>query len=65
MRHTTINKSYKLQLADLFNVSEDYVSKVLRGVRHNKAITDAYELFIQQEQIAAKKITMNATKKVA
>jgi uncharacterized protein YjdB len=49
MKSTTINRSYKKQLAELFGKTEDYVAKVLNGKRHNKAITDAYNLLCESE----------------
>jgi hypothetical protein len=65
MRHiTNINKKHKEELAKLFKVSEDYVSKVIRGARHNKAITDAYNLFVSEERKSVKAIKMKVSKKL-
>ncbi len=46
----------KKQLAQTFNVTENYVGKVLAGKRHNKAITDAYGIYQAEAAKAAKKI---------
>ncbi len=50
MKQTTINRIHKEQLAELFDVSQDYVSKVIRGKRSHKGIRDAYEILVATEE---------------
>lgn len=63
MALTKINKDIKRELAELFGCSEDYVSKVLRGVRANKAIVDAYVTFEKRNKKASEVSRMKVIKK--
>ncbi len=62
MEKKKISIGHKKYLADLFNVTTDYVSKVLNGKRHNKAISDAYAIIAEQEEKTFQQVaqTINA-----
>jgi hypothetical protein len=63
METNKISRSHKEQLASLFNVTEDYVSKVATGKRHNKAIYDAWQHLIDEEKKTLKRLQMKLKKR--
>ncbi len=65
MASIKINPAHKKKLAELFNVTGDYVSKVVNNKRHNKSITDAYALLVKEEQKALNKVSKMTSTKTA
>ena len=56
MKHTQVVRSHKQAIAALRGVTEDYVSKVVRGVRRNEKILADYRLLVREEKSALKKL---------
>lgn len=57
MKSTTVIRNYKMQIAELYNVTPDYVAKVITGKRHNKAIADAYQIMLDAEEKGKRKLS--------
>lgn len=61
MKHTQVVRSHKQAIAGLRGVTEDYVSKVVRGIRRNEQILADYMMLVQEEKSAVRKLaTMKA-----
>ncbi len=60
MKHTDVVRSHKQKVAALNNVSEDLVSKVVRGVRNNEKILSDYLYLVEEEKKAVQRLVTMA-----